>query len=251
MALNGALQQALSRNKALEKQQLWAQKRREDHGAPNFLTLRSRDGDVVRTVAKVPADAEVTTNEVNIFEAERRKHAAAKEDTTLSRLCSGQDESWKPDSFFSESLGDKDLPWSVRPSELLGNPAMVQRIVDAYVASRKRHKREKKERKKGKKQKKKEKKKKERKTMKKMKKDRDSKQKKGNDEQTRNLRSSGSDAEAVQDTTSEESCLKDCEISHRCDMGKQRHLDKDLRIRRDLLVEISSRESGPSSSDSE
>merc|ERR1711920_971736 len=94
---------------------------------------------------------------------ERQRNAARKEDRLLERLSDGTDHAWHADSFFSESLGDDDLPWSVRPNDIMSSPAMLQRIVEAYAQSRKvdkkkrknmKHKKEKREKKEKKKLKK-------------------------------------------------------------------------------------------------
>mmetsp|Transcript_92581 Transcript_92581/g.145304 ORF Transcript_92581/g.145304 Transcript_92581/m.145304 type:complete len:296 (-) Transcript_92581:34-921(-) len=181
--LRNVLKQALSRNKAHEKRDLWKQKKQEDCGSQFALTLKSNDGQV-RSVALVPEGAQVSDNNVNLYEEERRRMSGKKEDKLLDRLCDGQDVAWRPDSFF-EALGDQDVPWSMRPTDLFANRSMVERIVCAYEASRglsKKEKKKKKDKQKDKKSKKKEKRKrskhKEEKKAKKLKENKEKKKKK-------------------------------------------------------------------------
>jgi len=97
-ALVQVLKQVCSRNKALERQQLWQQKDREDHGSRSCITLKSRDGEV-RSITRVPAGAKVTDNNTNKYARERAKLADQKEDCQLERFCDGNDSAWRPDTF--------------------------------------------------------------------------------------------------------------------------------------------------------
>merc|ERR1712129_434371 len=106
--------------------------------------MGSNDGGVVRTVPVISDSAEVSRNGINNYEAERRKMAEQKEDRCLERLCDGKDASWRPDNFFSDALGEDDLPWPMRPTDFFANPVMVHRVVNAYEASRNMSKKEKK-----------------------------------------------------------------------------------------------------------
>lgn len=133
--LLATLKQALSRNKAIEKKQLWQQRQKEDHGSRTSLTLKSRHGEV-KTIVKLPDDAEVTSTSVNGFELERAKNAAQKEDRSLARFCSGHDAAWRPDHFFADVLGENDVPWPIRPTDLFLKPEMVDRILDTRQAKR-------------------------------------------------------------------------------------------------------------------
>lgn len=146
-ALVQVLKQACSRNKAIEKKQLWEQKDREDRGSASSISLKSRDG-LVRNIAKVPRGAEVTDNNVNKYEQERARNADGKEDTQLDRFCNGNDTAWRPDTFFTEVCGDDDVPpWPIRPTELFTNPHIVMKIMAQQMEEKKRKRREKKQRK--------------------------------------------------------------------------------------------------------
>ncbi|CAK9113575.1 unnamed protein product [Durusdinium trenchii] len=168
MALESVLGQALSRNKAHEKVDLWKEREIQDRGSRCTISLKSRKGDVVRQVTKVPEGAEVTSNIVNQFEIEREANAAKKEDVLLERLANGKDPAWRPDFFLSELKGLKKkgiLP-KMRPQDYLRmDAAFVQKVVAAYKANKKaeKKKRKKKKKKKEKKEKKEGKKKKEKK----------------------------------------------------------------------------------------
>ncbi|CAJ1328086.1 unnamed protein product [Effrenium voratum] len=157
MALESFLGQALSRNKAFEKVDLWKEREIQDKGSRCTISLKSRKGDVVRQVTKVPEGAEVTSNLLNQFENEREANAASKEDVLLERLANGKDPAWRPDVFLSElkGLSKGGIPWKMRPQDYLRmDAAFVQKVVSAYKANKKAEKKKKK-----KKQKKKEKKK--------------------------------------------------------------------------------------------
>mmetsp|Transcript_90881 Transcript_90881/g.257419 ORF Transcript_90881/g.257419 Transcript_90881/m.257419 type:complete len:263 (-) Transcript_90881:258-1046(-) len=142
-ALVKVLKQACSRNRAIEKRQLWEQKSREDHGSATSISLKSRDGEV-HSIAKVPSGAAVTHNDVNKFEQDRQKNADTKEDAQLNRFCDGQDNAWRPDSFFTDTLGDEDIPpWPMRPNELFTNPHLCMRIMAAQTEKKRQKKLEK------------------------------------------------------------------------------------------------------------
>merc|ERR1712139_643098 len=145
--------QAQSHNKALEKQQLWKQKEVEDRGSRHSLSLKSNDGEVRRTVTKLPASAQVSSNDENLFEEERKRNAKKKGNAQLDRFCDGQDSAWRPDNFFFEMLEEPDLPWGCRPAEVFNNPTLLSRLMAAYKA-RKTEKAEKKKKKEEKKEKK-------------------------------------------------------------------------------------------------
>lgn len=134
-ALTNALKQACSRNKALEKKQLWDERERQDRGSKSQLSLRSRDGGVVRNVTVVPRGAFVTANSVNHYEAHRSRNKEGKEDCQLSRFCDGKDSAWRPDSFFMEACDSNEAPpWPVRPHELFTNPALIKRAKEQMEA---------------------------------------------------------------------------------------------------------------------
>lgn len=115
-------------------------------------TLKSRKGDVVRQVTKVPEGAEVTSNVINQFEVEREANASKKEDVLLERLANGKDPAWRPDLFLSELKGAKgkgDLTYKLRPQDYLRmDAAFVQKVVAAYKAEKKAEKKKKKKKKK-------------------------------------------------------------------------------------------------------
>mmetsp|Transcript_76810 Transcript_76810/g.221943 ORF Transcript_76810/g.221943 Transcript_76810/m.221943 type:complete len:286 (+) Transcript_76810:152-1009(+) len=146
-ALVQVLKQACARNKAIEKQQLWEQKDREDNGSASSVSLKGRDGSV-RTVARVPAGAHVTDNSTNRYAEERAKNADKKEDVQLERFCDGNDVAWRPDTFFTEVCGEDDVPpWPIRPTELFTNPHIVMKIMAQQMEKKKQKKLEKKARK--------------------------------------------------------------------------------------------------------
>lgn len=150
MALESVLGQALSRNKAHEKVDLWKEREIQDRGSRCTISLKSRKGDVVRQVTKVPEGAEVTSNIVNQFEIEREANAAKKEDVLLERLANGKDPAWRPDFFLSELKGLKKkgiLP-KMRPQDYLRmDAAFVQKVVAAYKANKKAEKKKRKKKK--------------------------------------------------------------------------------------------------------
>jgi len=128
-ALVNTLKQACSRNRAIEKQDLWKERHEQDHGSKYVVSLKSKDGEVHR-ITKVPTGANVTQNDTNKYAEDRKKYAAAKEDLQLRRFCDGQDTAWRPDSFFVEECGDEDLPpWPVRPTELFTNPHLSFKVM--------------------------------------------------------------------------------------------------------------------------
>jgi len=128
-ALVNVLKQACSRNRAIEKRQLWQEKDRQDHGSASSISLKSNDGEV-HCIQKVPAGAVVTQNGINKYEDERRQNANLKEDVQLNRFCDGQDNAWRPDSFFTEECGQEEVPpWPIRPTELFTNPHLCLRIM--------------------------------------------------------------------------------------------------------------------------
>mmetsp|Transcript_96064 Transcript_96064/g.275890 ORF Transcript_96064/g.275890 Transcript_96064/m.275890 type:complete len:259 (-) Transcript_96064:69-845(-) len=136
-ALVQVLKQVCSRNKAIERQQLWQQKDREDHGSRSCITLKSRDGEV-RSITRVPAGAKVTDNNTNKYARERAKLADHKEDCQLERFCDGNDSAWRPDTFFTDTCGGDDIPpWPIRPSELFTNPTIVMRIMAQQMEKKK------------------------------------------------------------------------------------------------------------------
>lgn len=142
--LVNTLKQACSRNRALEKQELWAQKKKEDHGSATAVSLKSNAGEV-RVTTRLPTGAEVTDNSTNKYEEERMRNSMSKEDVLLGRFCDGQDNAWRPDSFFSEEIGGDDIPpWPVRPTELFTNPHLCARIMHQRMLLKKQKKAEKK-----------------------------------------------------------------------------------------------------------
>mmetsp|Transcript_11436 Transcript_11436/g.20213 ORF Transcript_11436/g.20213 Transcript_11436/m.20213 type:complete len:305 (-) Transcript_11436:111-1025(-) len=179
MALNAVLGQAVSRNKAHEKVDLWKEREVQDRGSRFTVSLKSKKGDVVRQVTKVPEGAEVTSNGMNQFDDEREANAAKKEDMLLERLSSARDPAWRPDLFFTEMKGEDKLPWKLRPQDLMKMDAnLIQKVMAAYEANKKSKKAKKeKKAKKGKKDKKNKKDKKDKKN-KKEKKEKDKKAKK-------------------------------------------------------------------------
>lgn len=158
MALESVLGQALSRNKAHEKVDLWKEREIQDKGSRCTISLKSRKGDVVRQVTKVPEGAEVTSNVINQFEVDREANASKKEDVLLERLANGKDPAWRPDLFLSELKGVKgkgDLSYKLRPQDYLRmDAAFVQKVVAAYKAEKKADKKRKKKKKKKKEKKK-------------------------------------------------------------------------------------------------
>mmetsp|Transcript_281 Transcript_281/g.592 ORF Transcript_281/g.592 Transcript_281/m.592 type:complete len:213 (+) Transcript_281:61-699(+) len=145
MALNSVLGQALSRNKAHEKVDLWKEREIQDKGSRCTISLKSRRGDVVRQVTKVPEGAEVTSNVVNQFETEREENAAKKEDELLAKLANGKDPTWRPDQYLSELKGKGALKLKLRPQDYLRmDPAFLQKVVAAYKAEKKAAKKKKK-----------------------------------------------------------------------------------------------------------
>lgn len=147
MALNAVVGQAVSRNKAGEKVELWKERDVQDKGSRFTVSLKSRKGDIVRQVTKVPEGANVTSNCISQFDREREENAEKKEDALLSRLANGKDPLWRPDSFFTEMKGEGDLPWKVRPESIGGSifadANMIQKVVAAYKASKKQKKKDK------------------------------------------------------------------------------------------------------------
>jgi len=185
MALNAVLGQAVSRNKAHEKVDLWKEREVQDKGSRFTVSLKSKKGDVVRQVTKVPEGAEVTSNCMNQWDEEREANAAKKEDELLERISSARDPAWRPDLFFNEMKGEEGLPWKLKPHDLMKMDAtLVQKVMAAYEASKKAKKSKKdKKAKKGKKDKKNKKEKKEKKSKKEKKeKKKDKKTKKENKE---------------------------------------------------------------------
>ncbi|CAE7805839.1 unnamed protein product [Symbiodinium sp. CCMP2592] len=160
MALNTVLGQALSRNKAHEKVDLWKEREIQDKGSRCTISLKSRKGDVVRQVTKVPEGAEVTSNVVNQFETDREENAAKKEDELLARLANGKDPAWRPDQYLSQLKGKGTSKLKLRPDFLRMDPAFLQKVVAEYKAQKKaakkkkKKKKQKKEKKAGKKDKK-------------------------------------------------------------------------------------------------
>mmetsp|Transcript_24326 Transcript_24326/g.32838 ORF Transcript_24326/g.32838 Transcript_24326/m.32838 type:complete len:392 (-) Transcript_24326:218-1393(-) len=131
------LKQACSRNKAIEKKELWDERHRQDHGSSSCISLKSNDGDF-HALAKIPAGAEVTLNSINKYDEERRRFAAHKEDNQLDRFCDGQDTAWRPDSYFTEVCSQEKVPpWPIRPTELFTNPHITFRIRAAQFEKRK------------------------------------------------------------------------------------------------------------------
>merc|ERR1712060_203705 len=142
-ALVQVLKQECARNKAVEKQQLWEQRDREDHGSASSISIKTRDGEV-RNIPAVPKGAEVTSNSVNKYAAERARHADGKEDVQLERFCNGNDSAWRPDTFFTEVCGQDDVPpWPIRPTELFTNPHIVMKIMAQQMEEKQLRKRDK------------------------------------------------------------------------------------------------------------
>merc|ERR1712113_496751 len=76
---------------------------------------------------------------------ERAKMADSKEDVQLERFCDGNDSAWRPDSFFTETCGEEEVPpWPIRPTELFTNPSIVMRIMAQQMEKKKQKKKEKK-----------------------------------------------------------------------------------------------------------
>lgn len=157
MALESVLGQALSRNKAHEKVDLWKEREIQDKGSRCTISLKSRKGDVVRQVTKIPEGAKVTSNVINKFDVEREANASKKEDVLLERIANGKDPAWRPEQFYSELKGAKgkvDM-MKLRPQDFLRmDPSFVQKVVAAYKAERKAEKKRKKKKKKKKEKKK-------------------------------------------------------------------------------------------------
>merc|ERR1712113_1046418 len=85
---------------------------------------------------------------------ERAKMADSKEDVQLERFCDGNDSAWRPDTFFTETCGEGDVPpWPIRPTELFTNPSIVTRIMAQQMEKKKQKKLQKKLEKKDKKDK--------------------------------------------------------------------------------------------------
>eukprot|EP00927_Polykrikos_kofoidii_P067390 TRINITY_DN62881_c0_g1_i1.p1 TRINITY_DN62881_c0_g1~~TRINITY_DN62881_c0_g1_i1.p1 ORF type:complete len:405 (+),score=126.88 TRINITY_DN62881_c0_g1_i1:40-1215(+) len=146
-ALVNVLKQACSRNKAIEKQEMRHQKKKEDFGSATSVTLKSNDGEVTN-VTKVPQGANVTNNAVNQYEAERIRNAELKENTQLHRFCNGKDDAWRPDFFFTDTCGQADIPpWPIRPAEVFSNPSLCVRIMAHQLERRKLRKQAKKQKK--------------------------------------------------------------------------------------------------------
>lgn len=142
--LVNVLKQACARNRALEKQELWAQKKKEDHGSATAVSLKSNAGDV-RITTRLPNGAEVTDNCTNKYEEERMRNSLSKEDVLLGRFCDGQDNAWRPDSFFTDEIGGDDIPpWPVRPTEVFTNPHLCARIMHQKTRLKKQKKADKK-----------------------------------------------------------------------------------------------------------
>eukprot|EP00929_Paragymnodinium_shiwhaense_P015403 TRINITY_DN12349_c0_g1_i2.p2 TRINITY_DN12349_c0_g1~~TRINITY_DN12349_c0_g1_i2.p2 ORF type:complete len:170 (+),score=35.45 TRINITY_DN12349_c0_g1_i2:112-621(+) len=156
------IMQALARNKAVEKQTMWEAKRREDANdavesrrpdakrarrAPSrSRSRRGRDRrspkrdrksprreatskrrpspEKVRGDAGPPKDDDANRN---IFEQERLKNIAAKEDSMISRMAKSKGGAWLPEDFFGQTLGEKALEWDVKPSDIENDPAMLSR----------------------------------------------------------------------------------------------------------------------------
>eukprot|EP00434_Breviolum_minutum_P003138 symbB.v1.2.002763.t1/scaffold141.1/size300911/14 len=121
------------------------------------ISLKSRKGDVVRQVTKIPEGAKVTSNVINKFDVEREANASKKEDDVLlERIANGKDptdtetELWS-NQFYSELKGAKgkiDM-MKLRPQDFLRmDPSFVQKVVAAYKAERKAEKKRKKKKKK-------------------------------------------------------------------------------------------------------
>merc|ERR1712176_1431044 len=78
-------------------------------------------------------------------EAERARNADKKEDKQLERFCDGNDASWRPDTFFTETCGEDEVPpWPIRPTELFTNPSIVMRIMAQQMEKKKQKKKDKK-----------------------------------------------------------------------------------------------------------
>jgi len=148
-AMVKVLKQVCSRNKAMEKQELWKAREVEDKGSATTISLKSNKGEVVSKVTRVPKGANVTKSNVNKFEEERLKNAERKEDISLNRFCDGKDNAWRPDSFFTETCGgtaggDDIPPWPVRPQEIFTNPQLCLRIMNHQMQKKQQKKDEKK-----------------------------------------------------------------------------------------------------------
>eukprot|EP00929_Paragymnodinium_shiwhaense_P080217 TRINITY_DN4181_c0_g5_i1.p2 TRINITY_DN4181_c0_g5~~TRINITY_DN4181_c0_g5_i1.p2 ORF type:complete len:295 (-),score=101.48 TRINITY_DN4181_c0_g5_i1:162-1046(-) len=152
VALVKVLKQVCSRNKALEKQQLWAQRDREDRGSETHLSVKRRDG-TVKQIPRVPKGANVTKSTVNQYEQERRKNSERKEDQQLDKFCDGKNHAWRPDFFFTETAeGGEDIPpWPVRPTEIFTNPELCARIMARQLDRKQKRAQAKKEKKSAKK----------------------------------------------------------------------------------------------------
>jgi len=143
-ALVQVLKQACARNRAIEKKEMWDQKKREDHGSASSISLKSRDGEVT-SVVKIPKGAIVTDNDVNKYAEERARAADTKEDVQLGRFCDGNDVAWRPDTFFTANCGQDEVPpWPIRPTELFTNPTILTRIMAQQMEKRKEKKAQKK-----------------------------------------------------------------------------------------------------------
>eukprot|EP00403_Amphidinium_massartii_P009127 CAMPEP_0178427204 /NCGR_PEP_ID=MMETSP0689_2-20121128/29622_1 /TAXON_ID=160604 /ORGANISM="Amphidinium massartii, Strain CS-259" /LENGTH=279 /DNA_ID=CAMNT_0020048899 /DNA_START=36 /DNA_END=872 /DNA_ORIENTATION=+ len=177
--LKATLKQALSRNKAGQKKDMWEMRAVEEKPEENFAwSLKNADGELLAVVPKLPETAKVTANDANKYEQERLKRANEKEDAQLGKYCDGKNNAWRPDSFFEESLGEKDVPWPMRPTDFYNNPNLVSRVVQAYEESRRLERKKKKEAEKQSKKKDKKEKKKKKKDKKKSKKDKKEKKEK-------------------------------------------------------------------------
>lgn len=143
-ALVGVLKQACSSNKFKQKQELWEIKGVEDFGSATAISMKTNTGEL-RIVNTIPKGAETTLNNVNKYAEERAKNADHKEDIQLERFCDGNDAAWRPDTFFTETCGQEEIPpWPIRPTELFTNPHLVMRIMAQRMEEKKRKKKEKK-----------------------------------------------------------------------------------------------------------
>mmetsp|Transcript_48326 Transcript_48326/g.113100 ORF Transcript_48326/g.113100 Transcript_48326/m.113100 type:complete len:480 (-) Transcript_48326:52-1491(-) len=135
--LKATLKQALSKNKYVQKKGMWEQRAVEDKPDENFaMSLKNADGELLGVIPKLPETAKVTSNDNNKYETERLKRASEKEDALLNKYCDGKDNAWRPDSYFEETLGERNVPWPMRPTDFYNNPNLVSRVVMAFEESR-------------------------------------------------------------------------------------------------------------------
>merc|ERR1712194_890454 len=108
------------------------------------VSVKTAKGDI-RTITKVPKGANVTLHGVNKYEEERLRNMENKENTQLNKFCDGNDTTWRPEHFFTETCGDDDVPpWPIRPTELFTNPHLMMKIMGQQMEKKKAQKEKKK-----------------------------------------------------------------------------------------------------------